>query len=262
MHEKQWNAWALQASWKSRARLLYPCVRTCVCMKQIQTNKNKCFWKSSCELQSNRLHDRPPGKRTRSCTIGPQGTQCLREDKARAGDSAVLCFGPRGLSDPCCDSFFICSKKLAGKIYLFLSSIFLEAARKQNFFFFTGNYKSTALMKNTRLSFILCQGDTEATWLLWHCPLGHANTQQKTCFPLEWIVYKISHCLENPTLCGYCPITVMAIPFAGLAHHSYGDLLVTVFEIPTMKTSFINFPSLLAYKWPNKVIHGSSVSIS
>jgi len=40
----------------------------------------------------------------------------------------------------------------------------------------------------------------------------------------------------------------MAIHFVGLEHHSYGDLLVTVFEISTTKTSFINFPNLLVYK--------------
>lgn len=33
--------------------------------------------------------------------------------------SAVLCFGLRASSDLCCDSFFICSRKLVGKIYLF-----------------------------------------------------------------------------------------------------------------------------------------------
>lgn len=236
------------------------CAHACVWNKFKQTKINV----SERAAVSYSLTDSMTGHQAKglgAAQLVPKGHSASERTKQELGTRLYFVLAHEAYQTHVVIHFSFAARSLQEKFTFFFlpSSLRLQGSRT---FFFTGNYKSTALMKNTRLSFILCQGDTKATWLLWHCPLGHANTQQKACFPLEWIVYKISHCLENPTLCGYCPITVMAIPFVGLAHHSYGDLLVTVFEIPTMKTSFINFPSLLAYKWPNKVIHGSSVSIS
>ena len=55
----------------------------------------------------------------------PRDTVPRRGQSKSRGRSAVLCFGLQGLSDLCCDSFFICSKKLAGKFCLFFPHSFL-----------------------------------------------------------------------------------------------------------------------------------------
>lgn len=47
----------------------------------------------------------------------PRDVAPRRGQSKSRGLSAVLCFGLRDFSDPCCDSFFICSKKLTGKFY-------------------------------------------------------------------------------------------------------------------------------------------------
>lgn len=70
----------------------------------------------------------------------PRDTTPQRGQSKSQGLLAVLCFGLWGLSDLCCASFFICSKKLAGNFYFFFCFPFLGAAA-----FFTGNDKITAL---------------------------------------------------------------------------------------------------------------------
>jgi len=119
MHEKQWNAWALQGTWRSRAGLcVCACACTCVWKKIKRTKTHECFWRSSCELYSSSLHDRPPGRGTGAAQLVPKGRHASARTKHARGLGRALSW-PTRPSDLCWGSFVTRSRKLAWTLSLF-----------------------------------------------------------------------------------------------------------------------------------------------
>lgn len=146
------------------------CARVCVWNKFKQTKINV----SEGAAVSYSLTDSMTGhqaKGLRAAQLVPKGHSASERTKQELGTRLCFVLAHEPYQTHVVIHFSFAARSLQEKFTFFFLSSSLRLL-----LFFHWKLQSTALMKNIRLSFILCQCDTEATWLLWHCPPGHANT--------------------------------------------------------------------------------------